>query len=98
MEAHYKLTGRLTVPLITLHTTLDEIVPYWHVPIYQAMVEANNRTPWYDHISAPRYGHCNFEATELLEAFTRLVHMVENQDPYQVFLPAVFMGYDTAKQ
>jgi uncharacterized repeat protein (TIGR01451 family) len=81
IEAHYKLTGWLTVPLITLHTTLDEIVPYWHVPIYQAMVEANNRTPWYDHISASRYGHCNFEPIELLEGFTRLVYMVENQDP-----------------
>jgi uncharacterized repeat protein (TIGR01451 family) len=81
MEAHYRLTGWLTVPLVTLHTTLDEIVPYWHVPIYQEMVEANKRTPWYHHIAAPRYGHCNFEAAELFQAFARLVYMVANQDP-----------------
>jgi uncharacterized repeat protein (TIGR01451 family) len=81
MQAHYRLTGWLTVPLVTLHTTLDEIVPYWHVPIYQAMVKANNRTPWYEHISVPRYGHCNFKSPELLQAFTQLVYMVENQDP-----------------
>jgi pimeloyl-ACP methyl ester carboxylesterase len=92
MEAHYRLTGWLTVPLVTLHTELDEIVPYWHVPMYQAMVEANNRTPWYHHISAPRYGHCNFEAAELFQAFGRLVYMVEHQ--HQVFLPTVSRGYD----
>ena len=93
MEAHYRLTGWLTVPLVTLHTTLDEIVPYWHVPIYQAMVEANGRTRWYDHISAPRYGHCNFEQAELQEAFERLEYMVAHQ--YQVFLPTVSMDYES---
>jgi uncharacterized repeat protein (TIGR01451 family) len=81
MLAHYQPTGQLTVPLVTLHTTLDEIVPYWHEELYHAMVQANNRTPWYHAFTVPRYGHCNFEPTEMVQAFAQLVNMVTNPKP-----------------
>jgi len=30
----YETTGRLTVPLVTLHTTGDEAIPFWHEGLY----------------------------------------------------------------
>ena len=34
IEGNYQTSGRLGVPLVTLHTTADPIVPYWHEPLY----------------------------------------------------------------
>jgi uncharacterized repeat protein (TIGR01451 family) len=81
IQAHYQTTGGLAVPLVTIHTTLDEIVPYQHETLYLAKVAANHRMPWHENIPVERYGHCNFEASEVLDAFVLLVDKVTNQDP-----------------
>lgn len=81
MQAHYQPTGQLAVPLVTLHTTLDEIVPYAHENAYRALVVANHKTAWHDNIAVPRYGHCNFQVTEVLQAFALLVDRVMNPAP-----------------
>ena len=81
MQAHYQTTGWLTTPLVTLHTTLDEIVPHWHQALYRDKVAANNRTPWYKGISVSGYGHCNLEPAEVVRAFVLLVDRVTNQYP-----------------
>ena len=43
IEADYQTSGKLAAPLVTLHTTADPIVPYWHEPLYSA--EGARRTP-----------------------------------------------------
>lgn len=75
IEAHYQTTGRLTAPLVTLHTTLDQQVPYWHEPMYRGKVIANDAMALHRHTEAARYGHCYFEAGEVLGAFLNLVSM-----------------------
>ncbi|WP_437485314.1 hypothetical protein WME75_00545 [Sorangium sp. So ce1014] len=50
---------------MTLHTTLDEIVPYWHEPLYLLKVDTSDRgvvVPFPVH----RYGHCNLTNREIL--------------------------------
>jgi len=74
IEAHYQTAGRPLVPLVTLHTTLDPIVPYWHETLYRQKVESRGMTPWHDNIPVVRYGHCSFEANEVIEALNRLVN------------------------
>ncbi len=78
---HYETAGRLDRPLVTLHTTLDEIVPYWHAPRYEEKVAAEGGAALHDHVAVERYGHCNFDALEIFEAFNRLVALVDAQNP-----------------
>jgi hypothetical protein len=70
--AAHETSGHLTLPLVTLHTTGDEIIPYWHELLYPFKVHtsaAGSLTP----IPVVRYGHCNFTPTEVAAAFALLV-------------------------
>ncbi len=63
--ALHETTGDVSLPLVTLHTTLDEIVPYWHEPLYLLKVDTSDRgvvVPFPVH----RYGHCNLTNREIL--------------------------------
>ncbi|MBN1888834.1 MAG: DUF11 domain-containing protein [Thermoflexales bacterium] len=76
MQAGYQTSGRLNSPMVTLHTTLDEIVPYFHEDLYRELVVANNRQLWHTNIPVERYGHCNFTQSDVTSAFTTLVNQV----------------------
>jgi hypothetical protein len=64
----YQTTGELSIPLVTLHTLADEVVPVRQELLYLAQVEPVFRGRF---IPLPvfRYGHCNFTANEVLGAF-----------------------------
>jgi pimeloyl-ACP methyl ester carboxylesterase len=66
----YETTGAPVGPVVTLHTTLDPIVPYRHSVEYAAKLEAAGAL--HEHRPVERYGHCNFEPLELIGAFDRL--------------------------
>ena len=72
IEADYQTSGRLDAPLVTLHTTADPIVPYWHEPLYSVKALASSGLL---HANLPvfRYGHCSFKAEEALVALGLLV-------------------------
>ena len=72
MRKYYQPTGKLTVPLITMHTTGDEIVPFWHQILYAIRVRLNNSQDMLTAIPVPEYGHCNFNAEQVLGAFALL--------------------------
>lgn len=65
----YSTTGQLTRPLITMHTRLDQQVPYFHQEIYTLKTLLSG-----DFISrhlpleANRFEHCNFSTDELILA------------------------------
>lgn len=68
----YETSGHLAIPMVTLHTTGDEIIPFWHEIVYFGKARqssARNLLP----IPIFRYGHCNFKAAEMLAAFGLLV-------------------------
>lgn len=66
MWKYYKPTGKLQKPLVTAHTTGDEVVPFWHQIIYSSKVKFNNAEDLHIGIPVIRYGHCAFEPNELL--------------------------------
>jgi hypothetical protein len=68
----YETTGRLTRPLITLHTQGDEVVPFWHEPLYLLKVLLTGHSGLLP-LPIARYGHCNFTPNELLTAFALTV-------------------------
>ena len=78
--AAYQTSGRLSVPLVTIHTTGDPIVPYWHEPLYRLKTVSSGNTLLYSNIPILRYGHCNFKASEVLTAFALLVLKVTGQE------------------
>jgi hypothetical protein len=74
-------TGKLTRPLVTLHTTGDHIVPEWHEPLYRAKT-SRSLSSWLLHsrLTVSRYGHCSFTVDEVLGAFALLVLKATGQN------------------
>ncbi|XYI02143.1 hypothetical protein ACMHYB_21145 [Sorangium sp. So ce1128] len=70
--AEHETTGDVSLPLVTLHTTLDELVPYWHEPLYLLKADTSDRgivVP----IPVHRYGHCALTNKEILGSLALLV-------------------------
>jgi pimeloyl-ACP methyl ester carboxylesterase len=89
IQAYYQTLGRPLVPLVTIHTTKDQTVPYWHETLYRAKVVANNRTPRHDLIPVDRYGHCNFTLPEIVQALQLLQARVNDPPKWRTHLPLV---------
>ena len=83
IAANYITSGNISRPIVTLHTTADPVVPYWHSPLYTSKI--TNPT-LHTQFTADRYGHCFFTVGEVLLAFGRLLELV-NQE--QIYLPFV---------
>jgi pimeloyl-ACP methyl ester carboxylesterase len=77
MVTHYDTRGRLTRPLVTLHTLRDQQVPAWHETLYIAKAVASGSLGRLLPIPVDRYGHCNFTPAEVLVAFGALVLKTE---------------------
>jgi len=78
IQKDYQTSGRLAGPLVTLHTTADPIVPYWHEPLYTLKALPSGLL----HANLPvfRYGHCSFRAEEALVGLGLLVLEVEGRE------------------
>ena len=68
----YETSGGLSIPMVTLHTTKDEVVPFAHELLYQGKLQLSGRGQFIS-IPTPRYGHCNFRTAEVLSAFLTLL-------------------------
>lgn len=73
--ARYETSGRVSLPLVLMHTTGDDIIPFFHLQLYRqkARTVGDGRLTF---IPVQRYGHCNFTSEELLAAFGLLVLQV----------------------
>jgi pimeloyl-ACP methyl ester carboxylesterase len=87
INAFYQTTGLLTRPLVTIHTTRDPVVPSWHQRIYTEKTLATGSFGLLTHFTVRRYGHCNFTAGEILEAFAAVVQQVRGETPNLVDQP-----------
>jgi pimeloyl-ACP methyl ester carboxylesterase len=72
----YQPTGRLSRPLVSMHTTLDPLVPFNHEVIYYGLATLAGRRNFLTVLPVPSYGHCNFQAAQVLGAFGLLVQQV----------------------
>jgi pimeloyl-ACP methyl ester carboxylesterase len=69
VKADYQTSGKITRPLVLLHTTGDPIVPFWHTLLYQKKVAAQSKLGNLAVIPILRYGHCAFKPEEAVFAF-----------------------------
>jgi pimeloyl-ACP methyl ester carboxylesterase len=65
-------TGDLRIPLVTLHTTGDAVVPYAHELLYAAKVRPSNRGRLLP-LPVLRAGHCAFSTSEVLTGFALML-------------------------
>ncbi len=69
----YQTSGDLTLPLVTMHTTGDQIVPFVQASMYAAK-QHTGTTGRFVLLPVSRYGHCNFTTGEVLSAFDQLTN------------------------
>lgn len=74
---YYQPTGLVRIPTVTLHTTRDPLVPYWHEALYLFLATEQHRQGLLVQQSVDRFGHCAFEDPEVAHAFAGLVGWVD---------------------
>jgi pimeloyl-ACP methyl ester carboxylesterase len=77
----YQPIGNLHAPLVTLHNTLDPVVSFSHEQIYRELVAQKHKSAFLTVIEVDGYGHCDFTAQEVFDAFTLMVQQAEAQLP-----------------
>jgi pimeloyl-ACP methyl ester carboxylesterase len=70
--ASFETTGSLEVPVVTIHTTGDPVIPFQQEALYAEKVGRAGATAMLSQISVTRAGHCTFQAPEILGAFVSL--------------------------
>ena len=74
--ARFQTSGSLVVPLTIMHTTGDPIVPFNQSQLYGDKVSQAGTPALLTHNTIERYGHCAFQAVEVVSAFTALMERV----------------------
>ena len=90
---NYQTTGKLNTPLVTLHTTGDPIVPYWHELLYAVKVWGSGHGSELFSIPIVAYGHCNFTAQQAMFAYLIMVYKATGTLPV---IPTVLAPNSTA--
>lgn len=81
VSSHFQTTGRITKPLVMLHTIGDPIVRVDQQREYEAKLDAEGADELTSAAEISRYGHCSFTGPELVAAFGALVAKVTGAVP-----------------
>ena len=74
LEEFGEPTARLRVPMLTLHTSRDPVVPVFHEDMLAQVISSEHLVQrWAD-----RYGHTPFNAAELMPHFNDMVNMAHD--------------------
>ncbi|MEV6489547.1 hypothetical protein AB0M20_13115 [Actinoplanes sp. NPDC051633] len=68
--------GRLQMPVLTVHTTADQLVPVQQENAYRNAVRRSGRSTLLRQAYVARQGHCSFTPAELVAAVQALEHRV----------------------
>src|SRR5262249_23107024 len=68
----YETSGNLSIPLVTLHTTGDDFIPFRQELLYLLKFSPSARGRFLP-LPVSRYGHCNFTTNEVLGALSLMV-------------------------
>ncbi len=73
LDRYYEPTGDLRVPVVSLHTSLDPVVPIFHETIYRSLAEAQGQAANLHQTTVDRYGHLAFTPEELVGGFQQMI-------------------------
>ena len=75
----YQTSGELRRPLVTVHNTLDPIVPFQHEVNYGELVVKAGTSQFLTVLPVEGYGHCDFTSEEIFGAFQLLLQQATGQ-------------------
>ena len=64
----YETTADIEVPVVTIHTTGDHVVPFWHNPKYRYKAFIQGNSLLHTGIPVDNYGHCTIEESHIMAA------------------------------
>src|SRR5262249_8999340 len=73
IDRYYSPTGALRIPVLTLHTLFDPVVPFQHEALYAALAASAGASDLLVQRSVARYRPFAFNAAETFNAFSPLV-------------------------
>ncbi len=77
LTANVTFNGRITVPVLTMHTTGDGLVPVQNEQSYREIVDAAGNGSLLRQLFVNRAGHCQFSGAEVLTALGVLMGRVQ---------------------
>jgi pimeloyl-ACP methyl ester carboxylesterase len=93
IDARYQTLGIPSVPIVTLHTTQDQVVPYDHETLYRGKIIRNDVIERHQNFTIATYGHCNVDLPTTQTALNALLGAVANPPSHvpatRVYLPGV---------
>lgn len=77
VDRYFQPTGALGVPTLTLHTTRDPLVPYFHEGLFADIVRRSGSSESLLQRSVGGFGHCAFSTDQMVDGFESLARWVE---------------------
>ena len=77
LERWYTPTGNLKLPVLTIHTSRDPIVPMLHEALFSDIVASQGASDFLVQRTMNTFGHCAFTTEEELTAVTDLAKWVK---------------------
>lgn len=77
LEQYYEPNGQLRLPVLTLHTMRDPVVPFVHEAAYRTLVASQGKADLLVQRSMNRFGHCAITIAEQVTSLEQLVQWAE---------------------
>jgi len=78
VKRYYTSTGKLSRPVLAVHSYYDPVVPTWATDEYGELVRLNGSSDYFVQRYTAHGGHCAIHPDETRKAFVRLVNWVTN--------------------
>lgn len=76
LERNYVPTGKLQIPVVSVHNLWDPLVPFFHEPAFAQLTADAGASSMLLQRSRASYGHCNFPTAVVVESFQTLATWV----------------------
>lgn len=80
----YETSGEIDIPVVTIHTTGDHVVPFWHNPKYRYKVFINGNSLLHTGIPVDNYGHCTIDESHIMAALYIIISKAALIDYFQL--------------
>ena len=76
LDRYYVPTGRLTIPVVSVHNFWDPLVPFFHEQALAQITASAGASNMLLQRGVPNYGHCNFSTPLVVSSFQTLTNWV----------------------
>lgn len=80
----YETSGEIEIPVVTIHTTGDHVVPFWHNPKYRYKVFTKGNSLLHTGIPVDNYGHCTVDESHIMAALYIIISKATLMDYFVI--------------